>query len=99
MDSSGETLIHVRDAWNGWRGAEIRMGDLSDVHWVQPAGAPCGILHGYVLCTALRGDIPHDCTATGGPHRLLVCVLRRCVAAPVFAELARRANALLNPAV
>ncbi len=98
MNGSGETLIHVRDGWNGWRGAEVCIDDLTGVHWSQPDGAPRGLVHAYVLCTRIRGYMPHDCDAHTGPHRLLVCVLRRWVAPSVYTELARRADALAEPA-
>ncbi len=52
-----ETRIHVRDAWNGWHGAEVRADDVMDVHWSHPAGAPHTLLQGYVLCSRIRGHI------------------------------------------
>jgi hypothetical protein len=92
MTPTVETKIHVRNAWNGWQGAEVRVDDVKDVHWSQPAGAPHRMLHGYVFCTQTHGRIPHECDATPRPHRLLVCVLRRCVATSAYRELERRAS-------
>jgi hypothetical protein len=92
MNVTVETRIHVRDTWNGWLGAEVRVDDLKDVHWSQPAGAPRPILHGYVLCTQMHGRIPHECDAADRPHWLLVCVLRHCVSPSAYAELVRRAS-------
>lgn len=90
MTPTVETKIHVRNTWNGWQGAEVRVDDVKDVHWSQPAGAPHRMLHGYVLCTQTRGRIPHECDTT--PHWLRVCVLRHCVSPSAYAELARRAS-------
>jgi hypothetical protein len=86
------TVVQVRDAWRGWRTAEVDVNDLEDIHWWQPPGAPRSIVHAYVLCTKLRGDIPHGCTSKWRPHRLRVCVLKRCVAPSVHYELARHAD-------
>jgi hypothetical protein len=43
----------------------------------------------------VSGDIPHECTGTPGPHRLLVCVIKHHNTAGVYAEVARRANETL----
>jgi hypothetical protein len=32
-----DTLVRVLDHWDGWRTAEIRMHDLLEIHWLQPA--------------------------------------------------------------
>jgi hypothetical protein len=92
MSPNHTTAVQVRDTWYGWRAAEAYVDDLEDIHWFQPPGAPHSIVHAYAQCTKLRGDIPHGCTATRGPHRLLVCLLKRCVAPSVHAELVRRAH-------
>ena len=99
MNPNRATRVQVRDAWCGWRAAEAEVNDLEDVHWFQPPGAPRSIVHAYVKCTNLRGDLPHDCTATRKPHRLFVCILKRCVAPSVHADLARRADNRHNGSV
>src|SRR5262245_44761397 len=85
------TLVPVRCAWNAWQTAEVRLGDLEGIHWYQPTGAPRPLVHAYVDCTKTRGQIAHDHQTTPGPHRLLVCVLKRHAAPPAYSELVRLA--------
>jgi hypothetical protein len=89
-----EAMIRVQSDWNGWRTAEVRLGDLHDVHWLQPGHAPQPLIHGYVACTAvLTAAIPHDCGQRPSPHRLLVCVLKKHTMPSTYAELERLAEA------
>jgi len=68
------------------------LGDLQELHWAQPAGAPRALLHAYVSCARIpAGDLPHDCERSLGPHRLLVCILKGHSPASVYAELECRA--------
>jgi hypothetical protein len=93
MQGEDGTLIRVQTEWNGWRSAEVRLNDLHDVHWFQPDRAPRPLVHGYISCASIvDGHIPHDCQRTSGPHRLLVCVLKRHITPGAYAELARRAG-------
>jgi hypothetical protein len=87
--------VVVSEAWNGWRTASVRVTDIEEVHWRQPSGAPCAMIHGYVSCGNVpAGLLPHDCCDT--PHRLLVCVLK-CHAVPhVFAGLVHRADSVAS---
>jgi hypothetical protein len=86
-----EALISVRDRWDGWRTAEVRLGDIQNIHWFQPSRAPRPLLHGYISCASiLAGGVPHDCERASMPHRLLVCILRRHVVPAVYAEIERR---------
>jgi len=86
-------LIRVHAHWDDWRNADIRLADLRDVHWLQPARAPHALVHGYISCSSIvSGEIPHDCDRRSAPHQLLVCVLKRHTVPPVYAELARRAH-------
>jgi hypothetical protein len=88
-----DTLIRVHCTWNGCRTAEVRLGDLQQLHWFQPQGAPRPILHGSIQCTSIvTGDIPHGCNLDA-VHRLLVCVLKRHALPLPYSELARRADA------
>lgn len=88
-----DILIRVHCEWNGWRSAEVRLADLSEVYWFQPAGAPQAIVHGYISCSSVvTGDIPHDCDRRSAPHRQLVCILKRHAIPTVYTELARRAD-------
>ncbi len=94
MAALADRLIEVRGAWNAWRTAEVRVGSLADAHWFQPAGAPRPIIHAYISCTDIvTGEIPHECDATPGKHRLLVCILKRSASPDLYAELVRRADA------
>lgn len=87
-----EGLISVQAAWNGWRSAEVRLGDLRDVHWFQPAGAPSRILHAWIQCSDMVvGDIPHDCDSVTAPHRVRVCLLKSHTLPRIYAQLAKRA--------
>jgi hypothetical protein len=87
------TLVVVQPEWNGWRTAVARMVDLEDIHWFQPKGAIRPLIHAYVRCTTLlSGDIPHECSSTGIPHRLHVCILKRHTSTWVFEMLSRLAS-------
>ena len=89
-----ETLIRVHRDWNGCRSAEVRLGDLEQIHWFQPLGAPRPLVHGFVFCSSIvSGDIPHECYRDGVPHRLFVCVLKKHTILSAYAELTRRADA------
>jgi len=93
MRTDVNTLIQVQHEWNGWRAADVRFGDLQNVHWLQPAGAPHPLVHAYISCASVvHGDIPHACDRESTPHRLRVCVLKRHAIATTYAELARRAD-------
>lgn len=93
MQTNQNIVMFVRGEWNGWRTAEVRMRDLEDLHWAQPSGAPRPLLHGYISCARITaGDIPHQCERTAGPHRLLVCVVKRDSPPSVYGEMARRAD-------
>jgi hypothetical protein len=93
MSVHDERLIRVQSEWDGWRNAEVCLGDLLDVHWFQPTRAPQALVHGYIFCSNIAtGNIPHDCDRRSAPHRLLVCILKRHTIPAVYAELARRAD-------
>lgn len=87
------TLIRVHAQWDDWRNADVRVSDLRDVHWLQPARAPHALVHGYISCSSIvAGEIPHECDRRSAPHQLLVCVLKRHTIPHIYAELARRAH-------
>ncbi|MQA31467.1 MAG: hypothetical protein GEU82_16805 [Luteitalea sp.] len=93
MQTADEMLVRVQREWDGWQTAEVRLADLQSIHWFQPLRAPRPLAHGYVSCAHITaGDIPHDCERTDGPHRLLVCVLKKHSTSSVYAEIARRAG-------
>jgi hypothetical protein len=87
-------LIPVQCGWNAWQTAEVRVGDLEDLHWLHPPRAPRPLLHAYVSCDkVVNGVLPHNCRAADRPHRLLVCVIKRHTAPNVYSALATRAHA------
>ena len=91
--ASPDHLIAVQTLWNGWRTALVRVGDLENLHWFQPVGAPRALLHGELPCTALRsGSVPHQCDPSTRPHRLNVCVIKSHVTAAIFEALANLAG-------
>ena len=93
MRASDDMMIRVQSTWSGWRNAEVRLGDLRDVHWFQPTRAPRALVHGYIFCSNIvSGEIPHECDRASAPHRLLICILKSHTIAPVYAELVRRAD-------
>lgn len=94
MPVDADLLIPVYDAWNGWHNAEVRLGDIRDVHWSQPARAPHRLLYGIVSCADIvSGHIPHECDHASAPHELLVCVLKKHVVSGAYAELVSRSAA------
>jgi hypothetical protein len=93
MHNTDDILVCVQSEWDGWQTAEVRLGDLQNVHWFQPERARMPFLHGYISCATITiGEIPHNCERTKGPHTLRVCVLKRHNAPSVYAEIARRAD-------
>jgi hypothetical protein len=92
MNVEHATMVRVQVEWNGWRTASVRLSDIQEIHWYQPAGAPRPLVHGYVSCSSIvTGELPHTCDVA--PHRLLVCVLRVHASEAAYAELERRADA------
>lgn len=88
-------LVVVQRAWSEWRTALVRVSDLENVHWFRPAGAVRPLIHAYVWCDKIvSGRLSHDCSTPATGHRVLVCLLKSHTTGSVFAELARRANAL-----
>src|SRR5262249_36829408 len=78
---------------NGWQSAEVRLGDLRDVHWLQPDHAPHELVHAQVSCAAIvSGQIPHACDPGSAPHELRVCVLKKHVVPTAYSELVRSAD-------
>jgi hypothetical protein len=90
--SDDTLLIRIQSEWDGWRSAEVPLGDLREVHWYQPARAPHALVHAYISCASIAtGDIPHDCDRRSS-HALRVCILKSHTLPAVYAELAKRAD-------
>jgi hypothetical protein len=84
--------VVVQQDWKGWRKAMVPLSALRDVHWLQPAGAPQPLIHGYISCRdILSGEVTHECS-DDEPHILLVCVIRSHIAPGVFERLSRQAG-------
>jgi hypothetical protein len=93
MSSFDRVLIRVHEQWDGWHNAEVPLGRLRNLHWLQPPRAPRPLLHGYVSCASIAaGEIPHNCRQSDGPHRLLVCVLKKHSTPLLYAEMVKRAD-------
>jgi hypothetical protein len=88
----GELEVTVQREWNGWRTSRVKLRELRDIHWFQPAGAPRPLIHACVAAPAMTPrDASHQDGATAA-EVVRVCVLKRHVAAHVFQELARCAQ-------
>jgi hypothetical protein len=98
MDTQPGMLIRVHGTWDGWQSAEVRLEDLHDVHWLTPLRAPHAFLHATIACSAIvSGSIPHSCDPENGPHRLLVCVIKKHTVGSTYTELTRRADGRDRP--
>jgi hypothetical protein len=98
MKPAAEMLIRVHGSWNGWQTAEVRLGDIHDVHWLQPGSAPHPLVHGFVSCSSIvNGGIPHDCEPASAPHAVRVCVLKKHAIESAYLELVRRADLKPRP--
>lgn len=78
-----ETVVRVRRQWNSRRIAEVRFGDIDDLHWARTSGgighrSPFVMMYGYVLCDRLiGGSLAHSCIHGQGPHRIKIVVLKK----------------------
>jgi hypothetical protein len=85
-------LVPVQREWHGWRTTEVPLGNLHDIHWHRPSGAPRALVHAYVPAESLPPGATH---AAGPPDlqgRLLVCVLKSQATPTIYAHLAQRAD-------
>jgi hypothetical protein len=57
--------------------------DIEGLHWTDVSGgvnarAPRALIHGYVWCNGMiDGELAHSCQHGEGPHRVLVCVVKK----------------------
>jgi hypothetical protein len=78
-----EIIVTVRRQWNDWREARYRLRDIEGLHWTDVSGgvnarAPRALIHGYVWCNGMiDGELAHSCQHGEGPHRVLVCVVKK----------------------
>lgn len=88
-----DVTVSISAPWDDWRSAQIRLNDLSDPHWHQPAGAPRPLLHAYVTCERIvSGALPHVCDPSSRPHRIRVCILKKHNTSSAYTEVERRAR-------
>jgi hypothetical protein len=94
MRINEEALVPVQLEWNAWKVAEVRFGDLEDIHWLQPSGAPRPLLHAFVRPAKVACvSLPNHPDADVMPERLRVCVLKCHTIAETYLALASRAYA------
>jgi hypothetical protein len=93
MHTCDTVAVSVTSNRTDWRAANARLGDLRDVHWHQPMGAPHPVLHAYVSCADVSGDLLHHCDASSAPHVVRVCILKSRNTPGVYAALAQKADA------
>ena len=77
----GRSVAYVRRDWNDRGVGRVRWSQLRDPRWDTLSGGaqvenPLPLLHGYVWCDKVRGEIGHSCAYGPGPHNIKVCMLR-----------------------
>jgi len=88
-----DVTVSISAPWDDWRSAQVRLDDLCDPHWHQPAGAPRPLLHAYVSCGRIvSGELPHVCDPSSAPHRIRVCILKKHNTSSAYSEVERRAT-------
>lgn len=93
----GAELVRVRDAWNGWRSAEVPLRQLRGVSWLRAGGAPHPMLHATVACNDIvTGTLPHPCESGNAPHQIQVCVVKSDVPASVYRRLCEQATGAMD---
>jgi hypothetical protein len=86
--------VKIRRQWNDWRIAEADLSDISDLHWDNVSGGvyalcPRNFIHGYIMCDAYKGDLPHSCAHGKRPHSIKVCIVKKDNDKEVFAAIRR----------
>ena len=93
--------LNIRRQWNSWRVGEVPLEAFDDPHWRSTSGgvgarSPRPFIHGYISCDSLTGgEIDHSCRHGAGPHRILVCVVKKDNEASIFATVRKMAD--MNP--
>tara|TARA_B100001123_G_scaffold128937_2_gene149813 strand:+ start:3618 stop:4031 length:414 start_codon:yes stop_codon:yes gene_type:complete len=77
----GRSVAYVRRDWNDRGVGRVRWSQLRDPRLDTLSGGaqvenPLPLLHGYVWCDKVRGEIGHSCAHGPGPHNIKVCMLR-----------------------
>ena len=77
----GRSNVYVRRDWNDQGLGRVRWSDLHSPRWDRVSGGaqvenPLPLLHAYVWCDRVRGEIGHSCAHGPGPHNIKVCMLQ-----------------------
>jgi len=77
----GRSNVYVRRDWNDRGLGRVRWADLYAPQWDTISGGtqvenPLPLLHAYVWCDKVRGNIGHSGAHGPGPHNIKVCMLR-----------------------
>ena len=77
----GRSNVYVRRDWNDCGLGRVRRADLYAPQWDTISGgvqveSPLPLLHAYVWCDKVRGNLGHSCAHGPGPHNIKVCMLR-----------------------
>ncbi len=86
------SLVPVQREWHGWQTTEVPLGDLHEIHWLRPSGAPRAIVHAYVPVNKLGSATQDQTSQHVLGERQLVCILKSQAPATVYAHLASRAD-------
>ena len=73
--------VYVRRDWNDHRVGRVRWSNLRAHRWDMMSGETrvamnLPLLHVYVWCDKVQGEIGHHCAHGPSPHNIKVCVLR-----------------------
>jgi hypothetical protein len=87
-------LVVVQLDWRDWHRAFVPLAAVEKLHWRRVPGAPRAMLHGYIWCSrVVAGVLHHNCALQDGPHRLLVCILKRHTIPSIYDAMSRQAGA------
>ena len=77
----GRSNLYVRRDWDDRGLGRVRWSDLHAPRWDTVSGGaqvenPLPLIHAYVWCDKVRGNIGHSGAHGPGPHNIKVCMLR-----------------------
>ena len=75
------SAVYVRRDWNDHGVGRVRWSNLRAHRWDMRSGGTrvansLPLLHVYVWCDKVQGEIGHHCAHGPSPHNIKVCVLR-----------------------
>lgn len=82
QEVNSNTKIVVRRQWNDYRQVEVAMGNISNLRWDRLSGgvrtrSPRPMIHGYVNCQDIEGDIAHSGAHGPHPHSIKICIVKK----------------------